>query len=56
MPGIQLFYEMLINNLLGIKVTKGQNTMLQMQVGSAGRTVNLVSEGTLDLEPFFYSL
>lgn len=47
MPGIWLFYEMLMINLLAIKVTKGQNTMLQMQVGSTGRAVTWVSEESL---------
>jgi len=42
---------MLISNLLGVTVTKGQNTMLRLRVGSAGRTVSLVSEGTLAHSP-----
>lgn len=37
MPDMQLFYERLMINLFAVRVTKGQNTVLPVQVGSAGR-------------------
>lgn len=51
MPDMQWFHERLMINLFAVRVTRGQNTMLPAQVGSAGRAATWVSEQSLTQSP-----